>query len=91
MNFGRAQIEVAAQCGVDIGLETVVIEELEQVCYSPEENNLFFIVENGPNTRVHQLRIRAIGEQSVLTEDIESSSIAKSDAFIFNQDYDYAK
>ena len=77
MNFGRAQIEIAAQCAVDIGLEFTQLNDQPQVWLDRDQNQLFFIVENGPQIPVEKMHLRAIGEKEVLSQDIEYSKIEK--------------
>jgi len=71
MNFGRAQIEVAAQCAVDINLDFVTLNGKDQVCYDPVKGEIFFIVENGASIPIESLHLRIIGEDDIFTQDID--------------------
>jgi uncharacterized membrane protein YwzB len=91
MNFGRAQIEIAAQCSVDIGLDSVELNGKEQVCFDRDNNRLFFIVENGAQIDIESLRLRVIGEQAILAQDVDSSFIAKENSLLKYVGYDTSK
>lgn len=88
LNFGRAQIEIAAQCAVDIGLKTVVLNDKEQMCFDRGTSQLFFIVENGPQIAVEGLRMRLIGSKAVFVQDLADSRIDKTDALLKYVPYD---
>ncbi|HLC19679.1 MAG TPA: hypothetical protein VJK72_02090 [Candidatus Nanoarchaeia archaeon] len=75
MNFGRAQIEIAAQCAVDIGLQITQLNDKPQVCFNRAKSELFFIVENGRQIPVESLKLRVIGEKAVLNQDVPESSM----------------
>ena len=77
LNFGRAQIEIAAQCAVNIGMKFVVLNEKPQACFDQAKNQLFFIVENGAQIPVEGLLLRVIGANQILTRDVPDSEIDK--------------
>lgn len=70
MNFGRAQIEDAAQCPVNIGLKFVELNKQKQICQDKVNNQIYFIVENGDNIAIESMRVRAIGTNAVLVTDV---------------------
>jgi hypothetical protein len=77
LNFGRAQIEIAAQCAVNIGMDFVVLNEKPQACFDRAKSQVFFIVENGPQIPVEGLLLRVIGQNEVLTQEVPDSEIEK--------------
>lgn len=77
LNFGRAQIEIAAQCAVNIGMKFVVLNNKPQVCFEREKSQVFFIVENGPQIPVEGILLRVIGQKEVLNQDVPDSEIEK--------------
>ena len=91
MNFGRAQIEIAAQCAVDIGLKLTELNGQQQICLDRQQNQFFFIVENGQQIQVEKLHLRAIGEKEVLSQDIEYSKIEKLGTILKYIPYDVAQ
>lgn len=90
MNFGRAQIEVAAQCAVNIGLQVVQLNDKPQVCFDRAKSQLFFIVENGRQIPVESIKLRIIGEKQVLNEPVAESSIERLGTLLKNYPYDLA-
>jgi hypothetical protein len=88
MNFGRAQIEIAAQCAVDIDLKPVTLNDKQQVCYDSKTNLIFFIVENGNQINIDSLRMRAIGTKAVYVEDVPESFIEKTGTILKYVPYD---
>jgi len=91
MNFGRAQIEVAAQCSVDIGLKAVALGGRQQLCLDRATDQLFFIVENGKHLPIESLRLRVIGEKAILAQDLESSRIDKEGTLLMYVPYPFAQ
>ena len=90
MNFGRAQIEIAAQCAVDIGLQITQLNKKPQVCFAREKNELFFIAENGRQIPVESLKLRIIGQKSVLNQDVPESSMERLGTVLKYIPYDLA-
>ncbi len=88
MNFGRAQIEVAAQCAVDIGLKFTMLNDKPQVCLDRNKGQLFFIAENGKQIQVEKLHLRAIGEKEVLSLDVDDSKVEKIGTILKYVPYD---
>jgi hypothetical protein len=88
MNFGRAQIEVAAQCAVDIGLQFTELNAKQQVCLDRVKGQLFFIVENGQQIQVESMHLRAIGEEDVLSQTVDESKIEKLGTILKYVPYD---
>ena len=91
MNFGRAQIESAAQCAVDIGLKIVQLNEKPQLCFDRAKSQLFFIVENGQQLPVESLKLRVIGQKEVLNQDVPESTIERLGTALKYIPYDIAK
>ena len=88
MNFGRAQIEIAAQCAVDIGLQVVQLNDKPQVCFDRAKSQLSFIVENGRQIPVESLKLRVIGQKQVFNQDVPESSIERLGTLLKNVPFD---
>ena len=91
MNFGRAQIEVAAQCAVDIGMNVVSLNGKPQLCIDRAKSQLFFIVENGRQLPIEALKIRIIGANDILNGDVPESSVDRLGTVLKYVPYDFAK
>lgn len=82
MNWGRAYLETSSTCAVDTGFDVVRVKEIPQVCYIAGENGYIkFLVENGVNSPIERLQIRAIGANQIYTTELDNSSIAKAGTF----------
>ena len=88
MNVGRAQIEEAAQCAVDVQLKIVALNEKEQICFDRQNNQIFFIAETGPQIDIDGLRMRVIGQDAILVQGIEESRIERSGTLLKYVQYD---
>lgn len=88
MNFGRAQIEIAAQCAVNIGLQVVQLNDKPQVCFDRAKSQLFFIVENGRQIPVESIKLRVIGQKEVLNQEIPESSMERLGTLLKYVPYD---
>lgn len=88
INFGRAQIEVAAQCSVKIGMEPVVINDQRQVCVDEEEEVIRFTVKNGKQLPIRELQVRGVGSNDAFIRTLESSGINRSGALVKEFSYD---
>ena len=91
MNWGRAQLEEASECTLDVGLSFVRLNDKPQVCYSGSgtEGALTFIVENGISTDVSSLQLRIIGAKNVYNIDLPNSHIEKGYSFMRTVPYDF--
>ena len=90
MNFGRAQIEEAAQCPVNIGLKFVELNNQKQICQDKTNNQIYFIVENGKNIEIESMRIRAIGSNAILVTDV-SDRVERLGTLLKYLDFEYSK
>lgn len=88
MNFGRAQVEMEAQCTINIGLKFSVVGGEEQFCLDRSKNQLFFIVENGVNIKVEELVVNIIGTKQALTHELADAKIEKAGTFMRYVPYD---
>ncbi len=88
MNFGRAQVELEAQCTIDVGLKFSMVGGEEQFCLDRGGEQLFFVVENGPNINVEGLTVNIIGTKKAVTYDLEDAKIEKAGAFLKYVPYD---
>jgi len=91
MNWGRAQLEEASECTIDVGLSFVELNRKPQVCYAGSGANgaLTLIVENGIATEVSALQLRIIGTKNVYTTDLPDSHIEKGYSFMRTVPYDF--
>jgi hypothetical protein len=79
MNFGRAQVELEAECPVNIGLEE------QKICLSG--NQISLSVSNGINTDITGLIINVIGTSKADTFELNDAGIAKGGIFTGNVPY----
>ena len=84
MNFGRAQVELQAQCPVDIGLKLAEISGKKQACL--DGNAISFTVENGANMQVTGLVVNVIGSKKAETKEF-TDPIAKVGTFVGSMPY----
>ncbi|MBU0457354.1 MAG: hypothetical protein ABH824_04970 [Nanoarchaeota archaeon] len=88
MNFGRAQVELEAQCPVDIGLKFSVIGGNEEVCYDNTQKDLSFTIENGININVEGLIVNIIGTQKAETFEINEAKMGRAAVYLGHVNYD---
>lgn len=88
MNFGRAQVELEAQCAIDVGLKFTNIGGNEQVCYDPAKKDIAFTIENGVNIKVEGLIINIIGSQQAQTFELNEAKMGKVGTYIGHLNYD---
>jgi len=91
MSWGRAQLEEASECTVDVGLSLVELNKKPQICYSGSGSNsaLTFIVENGVSTDVSSLQIRIIGTKDIYNMDLPKSYMEKGYSLMKTIPYDF--
>ncbi len=71
MNFGRAQVELEAECPLDIGMQFVNIGGQPDIC--SDGSQIRFSVENGVNVQISGLIVNAIGTQSAQTAELPAT------------------
>ena len=86
MNFGRAQVELEAQCAIDVGMKLAVIGGGEDICSDGKE--IRFTMENGVNINVEGLLISIIGTQKAETFEINDAKMGKAGSYIGKVQYD---
>lgn len=91
MNWGRAQLEDASQCTVNVGLSFVELNKKPQVCYAGagSEGAVTFIVENGVAIDVESLQLRIIGTKNVYTTDLPDTAVEKGYSLMQTIPYDF--
>lgn len=91
MSWGRAQLEEASECTIDVGLIFVELNQEPQVCYSGggAEGIITFIVENGARTSVEGLQLRIIGTKNIYTTDLPDSYIDRGYSLMKTIPYDF--
>jgi flagellin-like protein len=85
MNFGRAQVELQAQCPVDIDLKLSEIGGKKQACL--DGKTISFTVENGANMKVTGLVVNVIGSKKAETKEF-NTAIDKVGTFVGSMPYD---
>ena len=87
MNFGRAQVELQAQCPIDIGLKIAEIGGKKDICYNSGGKEIKFTLENGVNIGVEGLLINVIGTQEAKSSD-QPAKIIKGGTHMGKSPYD---
>ncbi len=88
MNFGRAQVELQAQCAIDVNMKLSEIGGKKQVCLDSAKNDIAFTIENGVNINVEGLLINIIGSQKAETSELNDAKITKSGIYLGHVNYD---
>jgi len=90
MNFGRAQVELEAQCAIDIGLKFSEIGGKQDYCFDAATSRLRFTVENGINIKVEGVIVNIIGTTKAETFELNDAHIGKAGTYIGNIAYNKA-
>ena len=90
MSFGRAQVELEAQCPINVGLKLAVVGGVEEVCYNAAKKDFSFTIENGVNIKVEGLIVNIIGTQKAETFELNDAKIAKAGTYIGHVTYNSA-
>lgn len=88
MNFGRAQVELEAQCPIEIGMEFVTVEKVKDICYESASKKLLFNVENGVNIKLTGLLVNIIDEEKAQTIELNDAKMARAGTFHGKINYD---
>ena len=88
MTFGKAQVELEAQCPINIGLKLANIGGEEQLCY--QNGELKFTLENGVNINVDGLIVNIIGTNRAETFELNDAVMSKAGIFLGNVPYNLA-
>jgi len=88
MNFGRAQVEMEAECTINIGLKFSEVGGEEQFCLDRAKNQLFLIVENGINIKVEGLIVNIIGSKKAITHELADAKMEKAGVYMKYLTYD---
>lgn len=88
MSFGRAQVELEAQCPINVGLKLSVVGAEEQLCYDASKKELSFTLENGVNIKVEGLIINIIGTQQAESFELNDAKIGKAGNYLGKVSYD---
>ena len=81
MNFGRAQVEDAAECAIDIGLKFSNVAGKDQICYDQSTSKVSFTLENGVNIKVEGLIINSIGVDNADSSELNDAKIGKAGVY----------
>lgn len=88
MNFGRAQVELQAQCPINIGLKLSQIGGKDQLCYDAAKKDISFTLENGVNINVEGLVINVIGSNEAKSSELTDAKIIKAGTYFGHMNYD---
>ena len=73
MSFGQAQVDLQADCPLEIDMDFLTISNKKQICHT--SNELQFTVENGINIKISGLIVNVIGENSAQTTEFNKQII----------------
>jgi len=88
MNFGRAQVELQAQCAIDINMKISEIAGKQEVCLDAAKQELKFTIENGVNIKVEGLLVNIIGSERAETFELDDAKMTKSGIYLGRVPYD---
>ena len=74
MNFGKAQVELGAECAIDVGLELQ-----KDVCF--ESGVIKFTLSNGINIKVEGLLVNVIGMSKAETSELNNINLGKAGVY----------
>jgi flagellin-like protein len=90
MNFGRAQVELEAECAIDINLKLSEIGGEKQICYDAAKKDISLTLENGVNIKVEGLIANIIGSQKAESFELNDAKIGKAGTYLGHVTYDSA-
>ncbi|HIJ11454.1 TPA: hypothetical protein HA278_05345 [Candidatus Woesearchaeota archaeon] len=88
MNFGSAQVELEAQCPIDIGLKLATIGGQPEFCYNAAKKDIAFTIENGVNIKVEGIIVNVIGSQEAKTFTVNQAKMDKLGNYLGHIQYD---
>ena len=88
MNLGRAQVEEAAECAVNVNLHFAAVSGENQLCYDSANRRLSFTVENGVNIKVEGLIVNLIGTEKAETFELNEAKMIKAGTYVANIPFD---
>ncbi len=88
MTFGRAQVELEAQCPINVGLKLSKIGGVEQLCYDAAKRDLSFTVENGVNIDIEGLVVNVIGSEKAETFQLTEARMGKAGVYLGHIPFD---
>tara|TARA_Y100000310_G_scaffold190615_1_gene190600 strand:+ start:9701 stop:10156 length:456 start_codon:yes stop_codon:yes gene_type:complete len=75
MNLGKAQVELGAQCVIDIGLEN------KGICFNQNTGKIEFALNNGVNIKVEGFLVNIIGTNQASTAELNDVGLDKAGSF----------
>jgi flagellin-like protein len=90
MNFGRAQVELEAQCPINIGLTLSNVNRNNEFCYDNNAKEVRFTLENGVNIKVEGLIVNIIGTNQAQSAELNDAKIGKAANYMGKVHYDSA-
>lgn len=88
MNFGRAQVEMEAQCPIDIGLTLSNVNGNNEFCYDKAAKEIRFTLENGINIKVEGLIVNIIGTNQAQSAELNDAKVGKAGNYMGKVNYD---
>jgi flagellin-like protein len=88
MQFGRAQVELEAQCPIEIGLRFAEISGKTDVCF--DGTQVRYTVENGVNIDVSGLIVNVIGTEKAETFEDNAATMKKAGTYVGKMTYNKA-
>jgi flagellin-like protein len=88
MNFGRAQVELEAQCAIDAGMKLANIGGEKEICYDAGSKTVKFTIENGVNIKVEGLIFNVIGTEKAETYELNNAQMGKAGNYLGSVSYD---
>ncbi len=88
MNLGRAQVEGAAECAINVNLHFASISGKDQLCYDAAKKRISFTAENGVNIKVEGLIVNLIGTEKAETFELNEAKIIKAGTYVANIPFD---
>ena len=80
MNFGRAQVQLEAECPIDIDLRFAKISGKEDICF--DGNQIKFTVENGVNVEIKGLIVNIIGNEAAETKELSDANMGRAATYL---------
>ena len=90
MNFGQAQVELEAQCPIEIGLHLSEIGGQKVACYNVATQQIMFTIENGVNINIEGSIINVIGTLKAESTELNNAKIGKAGTYMGSVAYNFA-
>ena len=88
MNFGRAQVELEAQCPIEIDLRLISFKGTPDLCYNAGKKELVFTAENGINIKVEGLLVNVVGTEKAENFEFNDAKMSLGGTYVGYLPYD---